>query len=159
MTASIAVAAPITPIPTPDNWLSAIADWFGTSNYAPHGFCLIWDQTLIALYWVGNGGIALAYVLIPLGLLYLARQTRVLAATPRWVLFEFAGFIICCGMSHVLQIINLYMGWYWVEAIWLNITSFFSLMTAVTLPFAIRYMMAHATREAVRRIIQVPPQA
>jgi hypothetical protein len=140
----------------PDASMSGIADWFGSGQYAPHGFCLFWDPRLVALYWLGNGGIALAYVIIPIMLLYVAWSARKVTSIPRWVLFEFAAFIFCCAVSHILQIVSIYYGAYWFEAIWLNITGFVSLVTAVTLPFGIALIIKNAARQTVGRILQIP---
>jgi hypothetical protein len=140
----------------PDNSLSGMADWFGSGQYAPHGFCLFWDPHLVALYWLGNGAIALAYVIIPIMLLYVAWSARNFTAIPKWVLFEFSAFIFCCAVSHIMQIVSIYVGAYWFEAIWLNITGFVSLVTAVTLPFGIALIVRNATRQTIGRILQIP---
>lgn len=140
----------------PDNSLSGMADWLGSGQFAPHGFCLFWDSRLIALYWLGNGGIALAYLIIPIMLLYVAWTTRDRTAIPRWVLLEFAAFIFCCAVSHILQIVSIYYDHYWLEAVWLNVTGFVSLVTAVTLPYGIFRVLRNATRDAVGRVLQLP---
>jgi hypothetical protein len=134
-----------------------MADWFGSGSYAPHGFCLLWDQTLITLYLLGNAGIVFAYMVIPCMLVWLAWRTRMVReVVPTWVLLSFASFIVCCGFTHVLAVVNLYAGWYWLEAIWLNVTAYVSLFAALSLPFAIKGIMRDAARKTVAKVLQVP---
>lgn len=138
------------------NSLSALVDWAGSSSYPPHGFCLMWDPTLIALEWLGHGGTALAYVLIPVMLFWYARKALRKALMSLVVVFEFAAFILCCGVSHILHILTLYYDVYMLEAVWANVTAFVSLITVVTLPVVIIRVMRTATTEAVRKVLQDP---
>lgn len=146
-------------MPRPNDWLSSMADWFGSGSYAPHGFCLLWDQTLISLYLLGNAGIVIAYLVIPCMLIWLAMRTRqITAVVPVWLLVAFASFIFCCATTHALAVVNLYLGWYWVEAVWLNVTAYVSLFTALSLPFGIKTILRELTRRTVARVIQMPGQ-
>lgn len=144
-------------IPDPNDWLTSMADWFGTGQYAPHGFCLLWDQTLISLYLLGNAGIVFAYLIIPCMLVWFAWRTRaVREVVPTWVLVSFASFIFCCAISHILAVVNLYLDWYWLEAVWLNVTAYVSLFAALSLPFAIKVILRDVARKTVARVLQVP---
>jgi hypothetical protein len=142
-----------------DGWTSPMTEWLTNGGYQPHGVCLLWDQTLMSLYTLGNAGIVVAYLMIPCMLIWTSWRLRGLVAlTPNWVLFSFASFIFCCAMSHAIDIANLYLGWYWVEAIWLNVTAFVSLFAALALPFAIRTIVRRATQMTVGRILMLPDQ-
>ncbi|UWQ18868.1 sensor histidine kinase [Jannaschia sp. M317] len=79
-------------------------DW---SQYMPHGMCLLWEPWLVAL-WVGSDLlIVLSYFAIPLALLLFLRQRPDLRY--RGLVALFAGFILLCGVTHVLSIVTLWL--------------------------------------------------
>ena len=96
----------------------------------PHVYCLR-QPTLIWLHAISDGVIALAYFLIPFGLLRLVRQRRDIAY--HWLIFLFAAFILSCGATHVLGIITLWEPIYRFEAVVKVITAATSLPTAFIL--------------------------
>ena len=52
------------------------------SGFTPHGFCLLWDPTLIWTYAVSDIGIGIAYFTIPLALAIFVQQRRDLVFRP-----------------------------------------------------------------------------
>lgn len=152
-------ALPSIPVPPNNFGLSGMADWLGTGQLPPHGFCLLWDPKLIALNWLGHGATALAYLFIPMMLLYIARRSRGMSIVPLWVWWEFSAFITCCAISHIMQIVTLYYDWYWMEAIWVNVTAFVSLTTAVTMPFVAIIAVRQAAKLAILKVLQDPTGA
>lgn len=137
-------------------FLSGAADWFGTGQRPPHGFCLLWDPNLIAIQLLGQGGIAIAYLMIPTLIMYQTLRMENLTRLQFLIRLEFSAFITCCAISHILECMTFYYDIYWTQAIWLNVTSAVSLMTAVTMPFAGRSVIKHAAKSAVLKILQDP---
>jgi hypothetical protein len=103
------------------------------AGFTPHGFCLFWDPDLITLEIVGNMAVALAYFAIPAQLAWVMLHGRV--PIPRWILQLFTGFILLCGISHLLDILTLFRPYYWLQGAELMVTGFVSLATAALLPF------------------------
>jgi hypothetical protein len=119
-----------------------MTDWFGVEAFIPHGFCLSWDPYLMAAMVVSNGLIALAYMIITVTLAHRALEPRPLM--PRWLYWAFATFIFCCGLTHVLDNVTLWLPLYRVQAVILGITALVSLFTAM-LPVSVwvsRHMLS-----------------
>ena len=100
-------------------------------NYAPHGYCLLWDPWLIWTMAASDVLIALAYFSIPIALVTLIRKRRDIAFGG--VFWLFALFITACGFTHVLALWNLWNGAYELEAIIKLITAIASVGTAILL--------------------------
>ncbi|MGD0434279.1 MAG: hypothetical protein ABSA58_24635 [Acetobacteraceae bacterium] len=111
-----------------------MTDWFAADAFVPHGFCLSWDPNLMATIVLSNALIALAYLVISVVLVNQAIQPR--PAVPRLLYWTFAAFIFCCGVSHVLDDVTLWLPIYRLQAVVLGVTAFVSLLTAV-LPVSI----------------------
>jgi len=96
----------------------------------PHAICLSLEPLLIWLLVIFNGGIALAYFIIPLALL---KYLRIIG--PSTITYMFAIFILGCGFTHVMQIVTMYIGGisYWVEMLVCGITFIASACTAMVL--------------------------
>src|SRR5215470_6082431 len=88
----------------------------GPQPFMPHGFCLRWDPGLVGLLIAANLGIAAAYFSIPAALVYFVRK-RGGDLPYRWMFLMFAGFIIACGMTHVMFVVTLFRPFYWAEAL------------------------------------------
>ncbi len=116
--------------------------WFGSAEFVPHGFCLSWDPDLVAAVVLSNAIIALAYMIITLGLVIAAIKPN--PAVPRWFYWSFAAFIFCCGLSHVLDDVTLWFPVYRLQSAMLGVTASASLLTAV-FPLSL-----WVTREAAR---------
>lgn len=89
--------------------------------FVPHGVCLLWTWPLILLIIAGNLATFLAYSYIPVEFIRAGFRGRVtLAPKARMILFDFAAFILFCGVGHLWQIFLIWNGglWYWVEAVW-----------------------------------------
>lgn len=86
----------------------------------PHGYCISWQPELVAALVIGNVLIALAYFTIPLVILRFIRQRRDIDFQHlHWL---FAGFIVTCGITHLLHVIELWYPVYYLEA-WMDITT------------------------------------
>jgi len=100
-------------------------------NFMPHGMCLQWNPALLSLFVVGNLLVALAYFSIPVALGLLVQQRKDLSF--KWMYGLFGGFIVACGLSHVLKIWTIWHANYWVEAGVDLATGIISVITAILL--------------------------
>ncbi len=104
---------------------------FFAGDYAPHGYCLLWDPALVWTHIISDALIAAAYFSIPIALVtFVRRRPDVEFGKMFWL---FALFILSCGLTHVMGIWNLYNGDYAAEATIKAITAAASVPTAILL--------------------------
>ncbi len=104
---------------------------FWSSQYAPHGYCLLWRPDLILTHLVSDILIALAYFSIPFMLIRFVRRRKDIEFGAMFWLF--AIFILACGMTHVIAAWNLWHGNYGLEGVVKAITAAASVPTAILL--------------------------
>ncbi len=97
----------------------------------PHGMCYDWNQEVIWLHVVSDALITLAYYSIPLTLLYFVRKRKDLVFD--WIFVCFAIFIVACGTTHLMEIINIWHPAYWLSGLIKAVTAFVSILTAILL--------------------------
>ena len=102
-----------------------------SDSFMPHGYCYLWNPGLVWLHVISDGLIALAYLSIPITLLFFARKKRGLPFN--WIFVCFGVFIVACGGTHILEIWNLWHANYWIAGVLKAITALASLITAVLL--------------------------
>ena len=94
---------------------------------APHGFCLLWQQGLVALHVLSDGIIALAYIMIPAIIYFFVRNKRHIG---HQVLFWlFAMFILACAVTHIMGIVVIWYPYYYLQGITMAITALVSMLT------------------------------
>jgi signal transduction histidine kinase len=104
---------------------------FSTSEFMPHGMCYMWNPAVIWLHVVSDALIALAYYSIPLTLIYFVRKRKDLVFD--WIFVCFAVFIVACGTTHVMEILNIWHPTYWLSGVIKAITAVTSIVTAILL--------------------------
>jgi two-component system, NtrC family, sensor kinase len=104
---------------------------FDSSGFAPHGFCYQWDWRLILLHVASDALIAVAYMSIPVTLLYFVRQRRDLPF--HWIFVLFGVFIVACGGTHMMEIWTLWHAHYWASGALKAVTAMSSVLTAILL--------------------------
>jgi signal transduction histidine kinase/ActR/RegA family two-component response regulator len=109
---------------------SVIREFFG-AQYAPHGYCLLWEPWLIWSHVVSDALIAIAYFSIPVALVIFIRRRRDVSFG--FVFWLFALFITACGITHVMRIWNMWHGEYGLEAVIKVLTAAVSIGTAIAL--------------------------
>jgi PAS domain S-box-containing protein len=109
--------------------------------YMPHGMCLLWQPGLVALHVVSDAAIALAYFAIPIGLAVFVRKRKDLERQHQALAILFGVFITACGLTHVANIIVLWIPLYGAEGILKAITAVASVATAIVLPFLIPQLL------------------
>jgi len=104
---------------------------FSTDEFMPHGMCYEWNPAVIWLHVLSDGFIALAYYSIPLTLIYFVRKRKDMVFD--WVFVCFAVFIMSCGATHIMEIVNIWYPTYWLSGIIKALTALASVITAVLL--------------------------
>jgi PAS domain S-box-containing protein len=106
-----------------------LSNLFGT-DFMPHVYCLR-TPGLVWLHAASDGLIAIAYFLIPFGLIRLLRNRRDLWF--HWMFVPFAAFILSCGATHILAIVTLWVPVYRFEGLVKLFTAIVSLSSAALL--------------------------
>ncbi len=115
------------------------------AGFMPHGYCLLWKPSLILLHSISDTLIGLSYIAISATLAYLVYRAR--RNIPfQWVFVAFGIFIVACGLTHLMGVVTLWRGLYWLSGDIKAITAAASLATAVTLPMAVPRMLALVER-------------
>lgn len=97
----------------------------------PHGHCYLWTPGLIKLHVISDVLIALAYFSIPLTLGWFVRRRRDIDFG--WMFILFGVFILACGMTHVMEVWNIWHSNYWLSGLVKATTALASVPTAVLL--------------------------
>lgn len=97
----------------------------------PHGHCYLWTKGLIQLHVFSDGFIALAYFSIPLTLGWFVRRRRDIDFG--WMFILFGVFILACGMTHVMEVWNIWHSTYWLSGVVKAVTALASVPTAILL--------------------------
>ena len=105
--------------------------WFSSGQFLPHGHCYLWSPGVLWMNVVADILIAMAYFTIPFALLYIARRRRDLPFD--WLVVCFGVFIIACGLTHVMDVWNVWHAHYWAEGIVKLIAAAASVPTAILL--------------------------
>ena len=100
-------------------------------SFMPHGHCLLWRWDLLFLHVAGDALTATSYALIPIALIHIVRKRDDLKFDRLFLLF--AGFISFCGITHLLGLVNIWHGYYFVEGLAKLTTGIISAVTALAL--------------------------
>lgn len=97
-------------------------------DFMPHGHCLLWRLDLLFLNVGGDVLTTTAYMLIPLALIHLVRKRDDLEFDRIFMMF--AAFIFLCGVTHAINVFNMWHGYYYVEGLVKMLTGLVSMLTA-----------------------------
>lgn len=125
--------------------LQEVRGLLSSPGFMPHGHCFLWTPGILWTDVISDGLIALAYYSIPLALYYLAKQRRDLPGRSMFSLF--ALFIFACGTTHLVDILNIWIPLYWLDAGVLAITAVASVATAILLVPLVPKLVALPSRE------------
>jgi len=126
----------------------------------PHGFCFLWNPGLLWLNVISDSLIALTYFLIPIALIRILRKRDAFRFNA--VVACFAGFIILCGVTHVMEVVTLWHPVYWVSGSLKACTAAISILALVLLIRVTSDLLAVPTELADRRfreLIDYAPDA
>ncbi|HEY0791484.1 MAG TPA: PAS domain S-box protein [Chthoniobacterales bacterium] len=136
--------------------MDLLSKLFSSGGFMPHGSCYTWDPYVIWLHVISDGLIAVAYFSIPLTLLYLVRRRNDLAFN--WVFLCFAVFIVACGVTHVMEVWNIWRPLYWLAGLIKAVTAVASLITALVLVRLMPQALAFPSNEQLREVNQALQQ-
>ena len=98
-----------------------------------HGYCYLWNPSLLTLHISSDSLIALSYLSISATLAAFVYRMR--EALPfHWMFLAFGTFIMACGATHAMEIWTLWSPVFWLSANVKIVTAIASLATAITLP-------------------------
>lgn len=89
------------------------ASWFGSDPFLPHGYSYAWTPGVLWMQVIADALIAAVCLTMPFALLYVARRRSDLPFD--WRVVCFGIFILACGLTHVMAILNVWQTHYWLE--------------------------------------------
>ncbi|MFZ2855684.1 MAG: ATP-binding protein [Rhodocyclaceae bacterium] len=104
---------------------------FSSEGFMPHGHCYLWTPELLWLNIAADSIIALAYMSIPVTLIYFIRKRKDLPFN--WMFGAFGIFILACGATHLMDIWTIWNPAYWLAGSIKAVTAMASIVTAVLL--------------------------
>lgn len=105
--------------------------WFDSEQFLPHGHSYMWSPGVLWMHVVADILIAMAYFAIPFVLLYVTRRRRDLRLD--WLVVCFGIFVVACGLTHLIDVWNVWHTDYWLEGFLKVITAAASVPTAILL--------------------------
>jgi PAS domain S-box-containing protein len=99
--------------------------------YTPRRLCMFQEAELIWLHILSDLLIAAAYYSIPVALIVFVRRRRDVVFG--WVFWLFAAFILLCGTTHVLGVVNIWQPYYRLDGVIKLVTGVVSVWTAIAL--------------------------
>ncbi|MGA8867956.1 MAG: sensor histidine kinase [Candidatus Sulfotelmatobacter sp.] len=106
------------------------------ANFLPHSYCYLRNPGLVWTHVVADTLIGIAYLAISVTLGYLVRRAR--RDIPfHWILLAFGLFIIACGITHLTEVVTIWIPVYVLSAAVKVLTAVTSLATAVVLPLMV----------------------
>ena len=102
-----------------------------SGDFMPQGFCYLWNPRLVWLHAVSDTLIGISYLSIPVTLVYLARKRRDVPFD--WKFGCFGIFIVSCGVTHFMEVWNIWNADYWIAGAAKAITAVASISTAILL--------------------------
>jgi PAS domain S-box-containing protein len=106
-----------------------------TSGFMPHGHCYLWSPALVSINVISDSIIFASYFAISIMLVYVV--VRVKEIPFQSIQIAFGAFIVACGFTHFMEIINVWTPAYWLTGAIKMVTAVASLGTAAALPFFI----------------------
>lgn len=103
-----------------------------SSGFMPHGHCYLWKPEILWLHVISDAIIFIAYMLIPMLLSYIVYKSKYKIAFNH-ILILFCLFIVTCGTTHFMEIINVWKSEYFISGIIKAITAFCSIITAIAI--------------------------
>jgi len=108
----------------------------------------MWTPGILWMHVVADILIAMAYFTIPFVLVYAARRRRDLQFN--WLLVAFGIFTVSCGVTHVMNVWNLWHTNYWLEGVIKAITAASSVPTAILLWRSLPLILSVPSRRQLR---------
>ena len=120
--------------------MDMLNNWFNSQGFMPHGHCFLWIPSILWTSVIADALIALAYLTIPVTLIYFIRRRSDMPFN--WMFIAFGVFILACGSTHMAEIWVVWRPDYVPLVILKAITAVASVVTAIALvrlvPVALR---------------------
>jgi PAS domain S-box-containing protein len=130
--------------------MQMLARLFSSGDYMPHGFCYLWNPSLVWLHLISDTLIALSYLSIPITLIYFVRKKRDIPF--HWMFGCFGAFIVACGATHVMEMWNIWHADYWLAGAVKAVTALASVPTAILLIRLIPKALAVPTPKSLEQL-------
>src|ERR1700690_1758310 len=104
---------------------------FAPGDFMSHGYCYRWVPGLVWLHVISDSLIFLAYMTIPFTLIHIVRRRKDLPFN--WMFVCFGVFIVACGLTHAIEVWNLWHAAYWIAGLLKAVTAAASVVTAILL--------------------------
>lgn len=114
-------------------------------DFMPHGHCYLWKPALLSIHAISDFLIGVAYVGISITLYFLVKKIQLRFSRVVWC---FGVFIGACGMTHFMEVWNLWHSAYWVSGVIKIITALASVFTGLYL-YKLRHQLVEFS-EAVK---------
>jgi len=88
---------------------------FTSGDFTPHGYCYLWNRGLVWLHVISDTLMALSYFMIPAALAWFVRKRRDLPYG--WMFILLGVFMVGCGMTHAMEVWNLWHAQYWLAGV------------------------------------------
>ena len=121
-------------------------------SFMPHGHCYMWEPALVWLNASTDTLIFMSYMAISATLAYVVLKMKEVPFLSLSVLFGV--FIFACGITHILEVLNIWIPTYWTSGGVKAVTAIASVGTAIMLPLYLPKI-----REAVKGAALAEAQA
>ena len=118
----------------------------------PHGYCYRWVSNLVWLHAISDSLIFLAYMTIPFTLIHIVRRRKDLPFN--WIFVCFGIFIVACGITHAMEVWNLWHANYWLAGIAKAVTAAASILTAILLIRLVPQALTFPSAQDLRQVNQ-----
>jgi two-component system cell cycle sensor histidine kinase/response regulator CckA len=123
---------------------------FDNSEFMPHGRCWAWEPWVVWSNVLSDATITISYLTIGCTLLWFVRRRKDLAFD--WMFLLFASFIVACGLTHAMEVLNTWNGYFRLAGVIKILTAAVSLSTAVLLIRIIPKALELPTPDGMERI-------
>lgn len=112
--------------------------WFIPSGslfvtFMPRSRCMFGNQNLITMHLISDAAIGIAYFIIAVSLFHVYRIVKEKQIPLKGFTWMFGIFIMFCGLTHIMGVLNLYVTYYWLDGAIKVICAIFSGFTAVNI--------------------------
>ena len=126
------------------SFFEKVQDSFSQYGFMPHGHCYLWKPLLVSIHVISDALIGLAYISISITLYGLVKRIKL---PFNGVVLCFGVFIGACGLTHFMEIWNLWNADYWWSAWVKAITAIASVGTGIYL-FKLRHTIVNVAEAA-----------
>jgi signal transduction histidine kinase len=103
----------------------------GAEVFQPHGHSFLWSSDVLWMHAIADILIALAYFAIPIALLYVTHRRKDMRLS--WLMICAVVFLVASGLTHVMDVWNLWNAQYRLEGVIKIVAALASLPTAIFL--------------------------